>query len=112
MTGFDYLATMSEAQLQNQVIRLAETFGWSWYHTHDSRRSPAGFPDLVLARDGWLIFAELKRQGQSPTKKQQEWLSALGAVNRRTGWVTVAVWHPQDLPRIQTMLRSGWKVQP
>ena len=96
---------MSETQFHNQVVNLAEAFGWKWYHTHDSRRSPAGFPDLVLTRDGWLIFAELKKQGGRVTADQAAWLKALGEVNRRTGWVSRYVWRPSDLPEIHTLLK-------
>lgn len=41
---------ISERQLQATVIDLAKAYGWRYYHTYDSRRSPEGFPDLVLLR--------------------------------------------------------------
>ena len=39
-----------EADFQAQVVKLALLLGWKVYHTHDSRRSREGFPDLILIR--------------------------------------------------------------
>lgn len=38
----------------------------------------SGFPDLVLARDGRVMFFELKREDGKTTPGQDAWLSALG----------------------------------
>jgi hypothetical protein len=40
----------TEKQFMAQVIQLARLRKWLVYHTHDARRSVAGFPDLVLVR--------------------------------------------------------------
>ena len=38
---------------QPDVIKLAKLCGFRRpYHVHDSRRSEAGFPDLILIKDG------------------------------------------------------------
>jgi hypothetical protein len=52
--------------------------GWLTYHTHDSRRSAAGFPDLVFLRDGVMIVAECKwkRYVRGPKKGQPNGLRA------------------------------------
>ena len=71
------------------------------YHTHDSRRSAPGFPDLVLAHpDGRLIFAELKRDGQYPKTEQRLWLSALSRVAEENPLVEVFLWRPSDWENI------------
>ena len=44
----DFVQEM-EADFQADVIAAAEGRGWLWFHCYDSRRSPPGFPDLVLA---------------------------------------------------------------
>ena len=94
-------ARMSEATFQAQVIKLAEALMWVCYHTHDSRRSAAGFPDLVLVRSK-VIYAELKVESRSRGKvtiEQQAWIDAL-----RNAGQYVYVWRPSDMPEIQRIL--------
>jgi hypothetical protein len=71
---------LAEAAFQRQVEQLAAFYGWRSYHTHDSRRSAAGFPDLVLVRGPELLFVELKTDRGLPTAAQTAWLEALGEV--------------------------------
>lgn len=114
------VSLLSEAQFQAQVIELAERCNWRVAHFHDSRRSigngrmvgdsqAAGFPDLVLVRDGRLVFAELKRDGQNATEVQEQWLLALSDVEERAGGsvVHVAVWRPADWDVIVKRLSNG-----
>ena len=68
----------TEAQFQRTVTEYAALTGWLWYHTHDSRRSHAGFPDLCLVRGDRLIFAELKSERGRVRLEQEAWLQALG----------------------------------
>jgi VRR-NUC domain len=73
-------ALVTERDLQDWVIEFARLHGWSWYHTHDSRRSPAGYPDICLARPGGpVIFVELKRENGRVTAEQRRWLDLLGS---------------------------------
>ena len=46
---------MTEKKFQAAVLQIANMYGWLAYHTHDSRRSAPGFPDLVLVRNGIQI---------------------------------------------------------
>jgi hypothetical protein len=92
---------VTEAELQANVLELAGLHGWLGYHTHDSRRSAAGFPDLVLVRGDRLVFAELKREGRYPTPAQRTWLAALGAVTK----IDAQLWRPGDWPAIEQALR-------
>ena len=62
----------------------------------------AGFPDLVLARNGRIIIAELKSDRGTVSDEQQKWLDAFGESDRR---VTVTVWRPRDWATIERMLR-------
>jgi hypothetical protein len=86
--------SIDEAALQAQVLRIAGHTGWRAYHTHDSRRSAAGFPDLVLAhpRAGRVVFAELKSEAGRLSRAQLAWLTDLAAAGAHTH-----VWRPADL---------------
>ena len=109
ITATDYLAalakTMTEKALQNQFDALAAALGWRSYHTHDSRRSPGGFPDscLVHARQRRLLFVELKTMTGKTSTKQHEWITDLEAAG-----VEVHVLRPDHLldGTIETILRS------
>jgi hypothetical protein len=52
--------------------------------------SPSGFPDLVIAGHR-VVYRELKRQTENPTKAQREWIAALEAAGADVG-----VWRPSD----------------
>jgi hypothetical protein len=76
---------MTEKELQGLVIDAAKLTGWRVYHTHDSRRSEPGFPDLVMVKGHRLIFSELGKT----TPAQDSWIEAL-APNAE-----VYLWRPQ-----------------
>jgi len=88
----DVTRAMTEKQLQNAVMNLAKLLGWKTYHTHDSRRSPSGYPDTTLTRGGRLIYAELKVGRNRPSAEQMAWLGALGAVPG----IEVYLWREND----------------
>lgn len=92
---------MTEKEFQRQVIDLAKAGSWRIYHTHDSRKSAAGFPDLTLVRKAHLIFVELKTDSGRPTADQLNWLDDLRDV--RT--VAAELWRPADLSQICEVLR-------
>lgn len=80
----------SEKEFQSKVVALAEANDWRTFHVFDSRRSAAGFPDLVLVRKGTLILAELKSDVGRLSAEQKEWLKELREVNG----VAVRLWRP------------------
>lgn len=96
---------MSERQLQELVISLAERMGWLAYHTFDSRRSQPGFPDLVLVhpRQRRILWRELKSETGTATAEQKVWISTLKLVG-----ADVDVWRPRDWVsvRIERELRG------
>jgi len=95
---------MSEDELQNNIISpsrnnpgLAPRLGYMCYHTHDSRRSTAGFPDLVMVGPHRLIFAELKKEKGVATAAQLDWLNRLDVIERKSeGLVVARLWRPSD----------------
>src|SRR5262245_3455118 len=93
--------TISEKEFMAVVIAEAKRRGWLFYHTFDSRKSAAGFPDLVLVRGCRVIFAELKPQNGRLQAPQLDWAEALSAVG---GNVTYALWRPADWPGIVRVL--------
>ena len=96
-------APISEAAFQSAVVKIARANNWLWYHTHDSRRSPSGFVDGVLAKAGSpLYLVELKTDVGQVTPAQAAWLEALGGC---TGVVS-AIWRPKDLEEICRTLRG------
>ena len=83
---------LPEAEFQSIVLEMAEQAGWDKrYHTYDSRRSEAGFPDLVLVRD-CVLWIELKSSKGALTPPQKDWLEALAAAGQECH-----VWRPKDL---------------
>jgi hypothetical protein len=110
------LPPLTEAQLQEKTTALAHARGWLVHHDRpapDPRQGGAlrtvidgdkGFPDLVLARGGRIIIAELKSEKGRTSQQQEQWLDALG-VNTYPSTVTVTVWRPRDWPDIERALR-------
>lgn len=70
------LGDMTEKQWQAQVLETAGLLGYQHYHTYRSVRSPAGFPDLVLAGPR-VVFVELKTERGKVSAGQAVWLTRL-----------------------------------
>jgi hypothetical protein len=88
----EVLRAMTEQQLQQQILGLAKYYGWETYHTHDSRRSNRGWPDLVLIKPPRVLFIELKTYRGSLRPEQRTWLQALAGCGQE-----VAVWRPGEV---------------
>lgn len=84
---------MTEKTLQAAILGAARRLGWLAYHTHDSRRSQPGYPDLHLVHPdtGRSLFRELKTQKGRLTPDQQAWLTALTHAGH-----DAAIWRPID----------------
>lgn len=91
----------TEKQLQEALRALAKHYGFLYFHATDSRHSPAGFPDTVLLRGTRCIIAELKGAKGLLTREQTTWLEAF----RQIPGCEVHVWYPEDLGRIEEVLR-------
>lgn len=83
--------SMREAPLQTVVMQALWAAGWVAYHTHDSRRSSAGFPDVVAVRGTRVIYRELKAVRGSLSPEQRLWRDRLLGAGQ--DW---ALWTPLD----------------
>lgn len=96
---------VSEKAFQSAVVRLAREHGWLVHTTYDSRKSPAGYPDLTLARmpgqerPGQLVIAELKVDAPL-TIEQEVWLATLGMVTQ----THAELWTPDAMAHIREIL--------
>lgn len=71
-------APIDETDYYPLIEAELKTRGLTYYHTHTSRRSVAGFPDYtVMGAGSWLMFAEVKAIGKSPTADQWRMLHLL-----------------------------------
>lgn len=109
---------MTEAHFQEQIIALARLEGWLIMHTRPARTATGriitpiqgdpGFPDLVLARQGRIIFAELKSTRGRLSDDQTRWLDELLGAEGDTN-PTIRVWrenNPDDWTDIVTLLTT------
>lgn len=82
---------LTEADLQASVEDLLTFRGWLWHHETDSRKSHAGFLDLVALRDHRIVAIELKAAKGKTTPGQERWLDA---------WILTPaeayLWRPAD----------------
>jgi hypothetical protein len=96
-------AAETEAEFQAKVVELAKATGWQVYHTYDSRRSNAGWPDLALVRGVSMLFLELKSEEGKVTTDQQRWIISL----KRVKFVTAAIARPHNWDEIAEMLKGA-----
>lgn len=96
------LPKITEGEFTTQVIELALAYGWQVKHDLPSRTKKGwrtayqgcgGFPDVVAARNGRVIGAELKVGNNKPTEDQLLWLHHWGA----DGYL----WYPSDWQQIE-----------
>ncbi len=91
---------MTERQLLDAVRDACRWAGLLTYHTHHSRRSEPGFPDLVVVGPHGVIFRELKADRGRLSPDQRRWLDRLTQAG-----ADAAVWRPDAWPgRVLTEL--------
>jgi hypothetical protein len=84
--------SLSEADFQRRLMDAARLAGWLCVHYRPGKTQRGrwvtpmsgdkGAPDLLLAKDGRVLLAELKTDKGRPTLEQQAWLAELGAHGR------------------------------
>lgn len=104
----------SEKEFQNAVVDYAHLNGWLVHHARAAQvregkwvtpiQGDAGFPDLVMARYGKIVFAELKSKKGRLSQAQKEWRDIIDtAVDQdRLFWFE---WRPSDWDEIEQTLR-------
>ncbi len=106
----------SEAGFQRAVIDLAHLRGWMVAHFRPAQlgsgrwatpmQGDPGFPDIVAARAGRVIFAELKSEGGTMSAAQRAWeKNLLGDAPRDGQTHEVYVWRPSHWDFIEEALR-------
>lgn len=94
-------ALMSEDDLLESILSLAQVLGWHFMHIRPARakvkgketyrtpyRGDKGFPDLVLSRAGVVLLVELKSETGKLSPDQEFWAKAIGESYR--------LWRPHD----------------
>lgn len=104
------LERITEVQFQSHVLQYARMRGWLRMHSRTALNQSGswstpisgdkGFPDLVLARDGVVIFIELKSARGRLGPGQAEWIEALGGEDGNA-----FIFRPADWDRIEALLR-------
>ena len=99
--------SISEAEFTSAVVALFQLYGWRVCHIRPAKTAKgwrtayeghAGLPDIIAARGGVIIMAELKVGRNKPTADQVQWLEASGS----------PVWRPEDWDNILEIAKEGW----
>lgn len=80
MTAPAWQLLAAERDLQEAIRVAALRNGWLYMHVYDSRRSPAGFPDAIMVKDGRVLVFEIKKQTGRVSPKQREWIERFALV--------------------------------
>ena len=89
---------MTENELKRAVLAIAKDRGWLVYHVTQSKvrgSQGKGYPDLTLARNGTVLWLELKQESGVLSTEQAAWGRNLPS------WAVV---RPSDLERVERML--------
>ena len=107
---------MNESEFMDQIVGdkgIATMLGYLHVHFRPARTAHGwatpvsgplgkGWPDLVLAKPGRLIFAELKSDTGKASPEQDDVLGALTVAGAEA-----YIWRPKDIDLIVEILRSA-----
>ena len=92
---------MTEAELKRTVLDMAYAAGWLVYHvpaTNVRGSQGRGYPDLTLARNGRVLWYELKQEKGKTFVEQATW----GVNLPPDAWRVV---RPSDIEDVREQLR-------
>ncbi len=113
------LASITEAELQRTVLKMAAATGWMPVFTDAPARKchncgtyvkairKAGHPDIEIVRGPTLRYMELKRESVTEAtirRRQPEQLECVAALSAVTE-VTAGIYRPSDMDAIEELLR-------
>jgi hypothetical protein len=91
---------MTERELLDAIRAACKWGGLLCYHTHDSRRSEPGYPDVTVCGPRGVLFRELKSDRGRLSSEQWTWLERLTEAG-----ADADVWRPDSWPdRVLTEL--------
>ena len=123
---------ITEEELQSAIINLSGLCGWMRVHFRPALTQAGnwvtpytgddGFSDIVLARNGCTVIAELKNAKNGASNDQWEWLAAFAgttveefkAIHKGSKFggcvvnkcLLVALWRPKHWKYIEAILRT------
>lgn len=93
---------------QQEITDTFRRAGFTFiYHTHDSRHSPAGFPDTIILEAARIIVIEAKVGDNKASPLQIGWLKEFA----RTGALTFCLW-PRHRSTLQALADGAWVDNP
>jgi hypothetical protein len=92
---------VNHAALQKAVTDLCDRYGLWWHHETDSRKSRAGWVDLVILGEDKSLFVELKSEDGRRTRKQRDCAGQLIHAG-----LQYRLWRPADLGEIEHELNA------
>lgn len=128
MTVSQLTLNLTERQFMTRIIDRASARSWRLHHCRPARRSDgswstpiqgdAGFCDVVIAKAGFVVFAECKSERGRLTDAQGHWLAELSGTDA-ADWLSgdlesvktpaglVAVWRPSAWSTIEAVLDAA-----
>ena len=99
---------LTEADFTTMVVNLAYLYGWKVCHFRPAKtargyrtalQGDKGLPDIIAARNGRVVFAELKVGKNKLTPDQEGWIHHLGG--------DTYIWRPEDWDEIVQVFSGG-----
>ena len=100
--GQGIIAHIDEKAFQTIVVTTAREHGWMVKNNIcEHSKSEPGFPDLVMVKEGKILFVELRSDKDKFTAEKHEWLKALSTHQRNCGSTFVQLWPISEWDRIK-----------